>query len=150
MRVGVGGPRVGFGGPQGERHPRVVVPARVQDGGAAGVRLHVGLHCELDRPLSRFDAYTFRSLMTILLIVAVLTPAHDPPHCQDDEIAFNPMEPRLQAMTFDWDEFKTMKMVMGKSQDIDTLQLVFGTNGGGAKIHDARVRRCEGRTAYRP
>ena len=42
MRVGVGGPRVGFGGPQGERHPRVLVPARVLDGSAAGVRLHVG------------------------------------------------------------------------------------------------------------
>ena len=30
-------------------------------------------------------------------------------------------------MTFDWDEFKTMSMVMGKTQDMDTLQLVFGT-----------------------
>ena len=45
---------------------------------------------------------------------------------EDDEIAFNPMEPKLSAMTFDWDEFKTMKMVMGKSQDMDTLQLIFG------------------------
>ena len=39
------------------------------------------------------------------------------------------MEPHLSAMTFDWDEFKTMSMVMGKSQDMDTLELVFGLEG---------------------